>query len=320
MADTEYDNSPEAYEKYFANQRVIARWVDQTSKEQPLNPFTPATPAVANEAYQKHLPTQDNYTSAAYQKYLDTQQRVARWADYTMQEQLLNPFTPATPPAGFVRPLDDDHDSSPHSSSRHKSRCKNRAQGQDVDFDDGRSSAPTYIDIYHRSPSLSAHSSHPPMSLAPPRSDDQHSIASTVHFSQYSVPQPTQYQPSRPSSNSSSVVCLASTSTTHLPQTTQNYPSELLPHQDSYTVPGYSYPYGDSVVLMPGPGAFPPVVVPPWAQPFDMAPVPQMPYNAYPSSKQPPLLKRLFQGLTGGDKSRAVEKSRAPRRTRRDSY
>ena len=42
---TEYDYSPEAYERYLATQNRIARWVDGTLSVNPRNPFTPATPA-----------------------------------------------------------------------------------------------------------------------------------------------------------------------------------------------------------------------------------------------------------------------------------
>ncbi|EAU88220.2 hypothetical protein CC1G_03892 [Coprinopsis cinerea okayama7 len=41
---TEYDYSPEAWERYLATQDRIARWVDGTRKQQPCNAFTPATP------------------------------------------------------------------------------------------------------------------------------------------------------------------------------------------------------------------------------------------------------------------------------------
>ncbi|KAF9002899.1 hypothetical protein BDQ17DRAFT_1326283 [Cyathus striatus] len=40
---TEYDYSPDAYEKYLAGQQRIARWVDETQKYPPANPFLPST-------------------------------------------------------------------------------------------------------------------------------------------------------------------------------------------------------------------------------------------------------------------------------------
>lgn len=42
---TEYDYSPEAYERFMATQNRIAKWVDTTQQHQPRNPFTPSTPA-----------------------------------------------------------------------------------------------------------------------------------------------------------------------------------------------------------------------------------------------------------------------------------
>ena len=37
---TEYDYSPDAYERHLATQEKIARWVDQTLEHSPCNPFT----------------------------------------------------------------------------------------------------------------------------------------------------------------------------------------------------------------------------------------------------------------------------------------
>ena len=42
---TEYDFSPEAYERHLEKQHNIARWVDKTRRYVPANPFFPATPA-----------------------------------------------------------------------------------------------------------------------------------------------------------------------------------------------------------------------------------------------------------------------------------
>ena len=43
---TEYDFSPEALDAYVQKQYKIANWVDDTKRQPPANPFTPATPAV----------------------------------------------------------------------------------------------------------------------------------------------------------------------------------------------------------------------------------------------------------------------------------
>lgn len=43
---TEYDYSPEAWERYIATQQRIARWVDGTLTQAPCNAFSPATPHV----------------------------------------------------------------------------------------------------------------------------------------------------------------------------------------------------------------------------------------------------------------------------------
>ena len=43
---TEYDYSPEALDAYVLKQQKISNWVDETKRQPPANPFTPATPAV----------------------------------------------------------------------------------------------------------------------------------------------------------------------------------------------------------------------------------------------------------------------------------
>lgn len=46
---TEYDYSPDAYERYLATQQRIARWVDNTSRYRPSNPFV-HSPTVDSQA------------------------------------------------------------------------------------------------------------------------------------------------------------------------------------------------------------------------------------------------------------------------------
>ena len=60
---TEYDFSPEAYERHLATQARIARWVDDTSSQSPENPFS-ALPgdyeSVASSAHSPHPHPQDH--------------------------------------------------------------------------------------------------------------------------------------------------------------------------------------------------------------------------------------------------------------------
>jgi len=42
MTMTEYDYSPEAYERYLSTQQRISRWVDHTQQQPPANPFVPS--------------------------------------------------------------------------------------------------------------------------------------------------------------------------------------------------------------------------------------------------------------------------------------
>ncbi|KIK06542.1 hypothetical protein K443DRAFT_129821 [Laccaria amethystina LaAM-08-1] len=57
---TEYDYSPEAYERYLATQNRIARWVDGTLTAIPRNPFTPATPAGQPLVFQREPDDHDD--------------------------------------------------------------------------------------------------------------------------------------------------------------------------------------------------------------------------------------------------------------------
>ncbi|KAF8626278.1 hypothetical protein AX15_004951 [Amanita polypyramis BW_CC] len=51
---TEYDFSPEAYEKYVQTQHRIARWVDKTRRYTPSDPFVPTTPAARHALLHTH--------------------------------------------------------------------------------------------------------------------------------------------------------------------------------------------------------------------------------------------------------------------------
>lgn len=52
---TEYDYSPEAYERYMAKQHSIANWVSKTNSYPPANPFVPTTPAVQAKSLQRDM-------------------------------------------------------------------------------------------------------------------------------------------------------------------------------------------------------------------------------------------------------------------------
>lgn len=285
--------------------------------------------------------TEYDYSPEAYEKYLATQHRIASWVDRTLQEEPRNPFTPATPASPNVRQLDDDYNSykpSHRSSSRHASRQHNRDRDRDRDMKDDR--RPT---TRHRSSSYSAPVSRPPptrfQTVPAPRYDDKYhhsSSSSTFYPSKYTN------QHSRQSSHSSSTTRLPSPTTTYPPHNTQNYSPQHISRREpirSQTAPhGYHYPSKSAVVIPLQTGANGYTMMPAREKSFDMtvrsAPqhplypadahygypdslfmqtAPQIPYSAYPSpTKQQPLLKRLFLGLTGGNRS--------SRRKRRSSY
>ncbi|KAF8874272.1 hypothetical protein BD779DRAFT_1566992 [Infundibulicybe gibba] len=62
---TEYDYSPEAYERHLATQHRIARWVDTTNRHEPLNPFFP-TPQPAQRALPPQRDERVYYSARVY--------------------------------------------------------------------------------------------------------------------------------------------------------------------------------------------------------------------------------------------------------------
>jgi hypothetical protein len=60
---TEYDYSPEAYERYVRKQQAIARWVDNTNLHTPANPFVPL-PDASSSTYR----SQDRGLNVDYER------------------------------------------------------------------------------------------------------------------------------------------------------------------------------------------------------------------------------------------------------------
>ncbi|KAF7430969.1 hypothetical protein PC9H_006684 [Pleurotus ostreatus] len=63
---TEYDYSPEAYERYMAKQHSIANWVSKTNSYPPANPFVPTTPAVQAKSLQRDMTRSNTSPAVAY--------------------------------------------------------------------------------------------------------------------------------------------------------------------------------------------------------------------------------------------------------------
>ena len=269
--------------------------------------------------------TEYDYSPEAYERHMATQNRIARWVDTTQQYPQQNPFTPATPaPTTVHHPL-------PRSGRR-----------DDRSHHTGR-------DSRRRSPSASGSGrAHPPRPrTAPPREDvygQQHAQHSKHLMSQYPLPQQVYTpKPARKSSHSSSHHSSSTRPSALRSQTYMAPPPQPMPSRypvRSNTQPAYGYPVdgrspvvvptGAGMVLVPPRGKHIEVVVSPCFRSYDsyflptfpfqspQAYYPQQPFAAYQSPKQPPLLKRLFTGLTGGTKHSSSGGSR--RRSRRDSF
>lgn len=91
---TEYDYSPEAYERYVSRQQAIARWVDDTSLYTPANPFVPLPGASPPTAYRP----QDRGPDVNFER------------------------SSSSRPLGYSYGKDDGHRSRPGRHDRHRSR------------------------------------------------------------------------------------------------------------------------------------------------------------------------------------------------------
>lgn len=159
---TEYDYSPEAFEKYLATQSRIARWVDKTNQHQPRNPFTAATPTVPDVP----LPG-DDYRSRAHGPPPSTQTR-HRSASHSASTTRPSHSRHHTSPG----PRDDYHSSSTSRHSSHHDRDRDRhhhhRSSSRHDRDRGYRSSPT-------SPVTSPTRSHPAYVIPQPQSQPQYS-------------------------------------------------------------------------------------------------------------------------------------------------
>ncbi|KAJ8489814.1 hypothetical protein ONZ45_g13432 [Pleurotus djamor] len=291
---TEYDYSPEAYERYIAKQHAIASWVDNTKQYPPANPFVPTTPAVQARSLQRDTTKSSGHSShhsrSKSAKYDHDRERRDRDRDRDMGRDYY-----------AERERDRDRDryyypERPHSRSQQTSpqptysQSPSRpSQSRRSTGTSSRSAAPPPSSRHHASASLS----HLPHSNRPAASRSQTHIVVPSHGHQ-----PRQKTPTR--SNTSPAVA---------------YPPQM-----------GSQPYlptGKPTLAVPvGGGQY--VVLPQHGKRIDILPqsayAPQAPYSKQPQfipqsalnisptssqttpspTKQQPLLKRLFTGLTRG--------------------
>ncbi|KDR81790.1 hypothetical protein GALMADRAFT_221656 [Galerina marginata CBS 339.88] len=277
---TEYDFSPEAFEAHIHKQQQIARWVDKTNRHPPRNPFTPATPAVQALALQRGYDSEDNYDDDDRRRHRRRESKDHKDRPRDMERNRDRERERQPDP---TRPQQKRHRSASHSATTHRPE-PSRTYTVPPPLPIPQNSSPTSIYPTYQYP-------HPPR-LTSPR-DSRHSSRS----SSTKVPSPTSYFPPP-----------------QVPYSAPPYKQMPLPPPvRSQTTPAYGYPndkYGYSTPYWPkGVSGYP-------AKPVDLANAPQLPHSAY-QTKQPPLLKRLFMGLTGGNKQQS---RRVPRRKRSSSF
>ena len=277
---TEYDFSPEAVDAYVKKQQKIGRWVNDTKRHPPANPFTPATPAV-------HVSEVNREESHA------SERRHRRRASHDKH-----------------RDMDMVRDMSPEGVDNPKHRVKhNRSASYSTNT---RPEPP-------RSRTLPQ-----PLQLGPYQNNfisSTHLPSPTSAYPHYPYPQKlTSPRDSKHSSRTSSSTWIQPAVNPYYPQTIP-HSAPVYPRQPvrSQTIPqSYGHPMQHHVAHPNRSMGYLPVerILPPCANCADlnlcslMQNAPQLPHSYY-QSKRPPLLKRLFMGLTGSSKHKPPRRKRS---------
>jgi hypothetical protein len=271
---TEYDFSPEAVDAYVKKQHKIGRWVNDTKRHPPANPFTPATPAV----HASEVNREESHGS---------ERRYRRRTSHDKHHG-----------------MDMVRDMSPEGRAKH-----NRSA--------------SYSTTNTRPEPPRSRTMPQPLQLGP----YQNNFMSSAH-----LPSPTSAYPHYPyaqkltsprdskhSSRTSSSTWIQPANS-YYPQTTPHsapvYPRQ--PVRSQTIPPSYGYPMQHHVAHPNRSMGYLPVerILPPCANCADpnfcssIQNAPQLPHSYY-QSKRPPLLKRLFMGLTGSSKHKPPRRKRS---------
>lgn len=126
---TEYDFSPEAYERYLEKQNNIARWVDKTRRYVPSNPFFPTTPAAQYAALNTHVDRTDpqshrHHRSHSSHSSHSSKHQTRRQPPSSSHHRTASHSIPTAPPAQWQPVVDrrsdahyrraPQHDAAPH--------------------------------------------------------------------------------------------------------------------------------------------------------------------------------------------------------------
>ncbi|PPQ81220.1 hypothetical protein CVT25_015745 [Psilocybe cyanescens] len=293
---TEYDFSPEAFEAHLRKQQQIARWVDKTNHSPTLrNPFTPATPAVRALKLQGGYDSEDDRDSSDHRRHRRHESKDSR-------DRRRDKDKERERDRGREREREREHYQSDSPARPHTKRHRSTSHSQPA-------TRPEPSRNYTVPPPLPLNTS--PISAYPPNSYPQNPYA----------PRIASPRDSRHSSRSSS---------TQVPSPTSYFPQQQPPYSApaaykamptpirSQTVPHYYSPdakYSSAPYYQNGPYVYP-AGSPVKPVDYDVRTfssfirshlftiyqnVPQYPFSAY-QIKQPPLLKRIFLGITGGKK------------------
>ena len=340
---TEYDFSPEAFEAHIRKQHQIARWVDNTNHTPLRNPFTPATPAVQAIALSKGYDYDDYDDSSRHYRKKESRDSRDRYRDdrdrdrdrnrgdrirsdketssrHHHSSSISTSKTTKTSTTSTSTTLTGTTAATarPANTKRHRSASQSHTTTRP---EPSRShTLPLHLQLQiaphhntHHKSYLSSQQSlvSPPNNTYPTKLVSRDSKHSSRTSSTTKLPSPTSYLPPQP--YSAPAVGNAPQLQHHRPHHHQQPPvrSQTSPtygYSADAKHGGYPFPQGHG-----GPAAYP-------MKGVDPATAPQYPHSMY-QPKPTPLLKRLFQGLTGGNKNQdSPPRQRVPRRKRSSSF
>lgn len=314
---TEYDYSPEAVDAFLRKQQQIARWVDKTNSKPWRDPYTPATPAAPRDRT-LHDDDGEPHRRRTSERRDRPRDPSRSWSRDRERERDRPRDIPRDPP--------DRRSSKPH-SKRHRS-ASHSVPGVPRPDPQRSYTVPPPLPLppfpISKAYVQSGPTGYPyPPKLVSPR-DSRHSSRSSETTRHPQVPSPTSYLPPPQQQQQPYSAPVYGSMRPPVRSQTTPYPYDAkYPPSSSASTP---YFHGSN------PSGYPNMS--PTQKQFDWAvrhpprrlspkttnqapqTAPQYPHSMYQPHKPPPLLKRLFLSLTGGNK----QQRKGPRRKRSSSF